>query len=81
MATCAPKHPLTHCEKYGHTWVASISAGFDVCAYVGGKGRTCKAARRIPEARLCASQRLPVTAAPTTKENVARGGVDGTSEA
>ena len=43
MATCAPKHPLTHCEKYGHTWVASVSAGFEVCAYVGGKGRTCKA--------------------------------------
>jgi hypothetical protein len=40
MVTRAPKHPLTHCERYGHTWVASISAGFDVCAYVGGKGRT-----------------------------------------
>jgi hypothetical protein len=78
METCAHKHPLTYCEKYGHTWVASLSAGFDVCAYVGGKGRACKAARRTPEARLCTSGQLPATAAPATKENVVRGGVDGT---
>ena len=72
MATCAPKHPLTYCDKYGHTWVASLSAGFEVCAYVRGKGHHCQAVRRIPEARLCASQRLPVTDTPTP--SIERGG-------
>ena len=52
MAT-KKKAPLTHCEKYGHTWVSSTSDGFEVCShinYVNNKPVPCRAARRLAEA-------------------------------
>lgn len=44
------KKPLTHCEKYGHTWASSTSEGFELCTHVfydkQGKSHPCGATRR-----------------------------------
>jgi len=52
MAQAAKKKPLTHCEKYGHNWVAGTSEGFEICSHISydnkGKASPCGAARRDP---------------------------------
>jgi hypothetical protein len=56
----ANKKPLTHCEKYGHTWVSSTSPGFEVCSYrnlLNGKEVPCLAARRVAESPVRVNKR------------------------
>ena len=52
MSQATKKKPVTHCEKYGHTWVTGTSEGFEVCSYsmYTGKGKSspCGATRRTP---------------------------------
>ena len=52
MTQATKKKPLTHCEKYGHTWVTGTSEGFEVCRYGvyddKGKASPCGATRRSP---------------------------------
>jgi len=52
MTQAAKKKPLTHCEKYSHTWVPGTSDGFEICTHISydskGKASPCGAARRNP---------------------------------
>ncbi len=44
--------PLTHCDKYGHSWVTGTSEGFEICSHISydrkGKASPCGATRRNP---------------------------------
>jgi len=46
------KKPLTHCEKYDHSWVTGTSEGFEMCSHISydtkGKASPCGATRRNP---------------------------------
>ena len=44
--------PPTHCEKYGHSWVAGTAEGFEKCSHISydkkGNASPCQAARYAP---------------------------------
>jgi hypothetical protein len=67
------KKPLTHCEKYGHSWVSSTSDGFEVCSYISyinGKEVPCRAARRVTATPTRSSKRRSssLPSQPTTQQ-------------
>ncbi len=52
MTQSAKNKPLTHCDKYGHSWVTGTSEGFELCSHISydnkGKASPCGATRRDP---------------------------------